>query len=188
MSVNKVILIGNLGKDAEIRTPGNGERAVMNFTLATSEKFRAPDGELKEETQWHNIVYWTKADSKVGGYLTKGTPVYVEGSINYRQYTDQQGVVKYITEIKAFTVQLISQKQQNAVSNQPGAYQPNGMPVGGYPQQPQNNPQGFQQTGMFPQYPVNNMPGNQAPMQPQPQPQRPGYNMPSGFEDLPDGF
>lgn len=188
MSVNKVILIGNLGKDAETRTPGNGERAVINFTLATSERYRAQDGELKEDTTWHNIVYWTKAGTNLPGYLTKGTTVYVEGQISNRQYTDQQGVTKYITEIKASRLDLISPKQQSAVSSQPGGYQQNGIPVG-Y-QQPQNNPQGFQQTGQFPQQPVNHVPMYEVAQQmtqQAPQPQR-VYNMPPGYENLPDGF
>ena len=195
MSVNKVILVGNLGKDAEVFTPAGGDRSSCKFTVATSERFRTQTGELKEETTWHNVVYWLKNDSGLLQYLKKGTMVYVDGSITNRQYTTQSGETKYITEIKAARVELIGGKPQSAVSQQQGPYQANGMPNGNYkpqqfapaPQQPvypQNNPAGFQQTGMFPQQPVNHVPLYEQAQQ-MGQPKQPTYSMPPGFEDLP---
>ena len=182
MSVNKVILVGNLGKDAEIFTPTGGDRSSCKFTVATSERYRTQTGELKEETTWHNIVYWLKNDSGLLQYLKKGTMVYVEGSISNRQYTTQSGETKYVTEIKASRVELIGGKPQSQLSAQQGPYQASGMPSGAsyQPQQyapapqqpvyPQNNQQGFQQTGMFPQQPVNHIPlYEQAQMMGQPQ-------------------
>lgn len=99
-SVNKVILIGNLGKDPEIRTLTNGDR-VANLSLATSEQWRDKStGERKEKTEWHRVVIFNDNIVKVAeNYLRKGSTVYVEGSLQTRKYTDQQGVEKYTTEV-----------------------------------------------------------------------------------------
>lgn len=92
-SVNKAILIGNLGKDPEVRYTGSGN-AVASFSLATTEKW----GE-KEETQWHNITAWKKLAEICGQYLKKGSKIYAEGRIQYRTYDDKNGVKRYVTEI-----------------------------------------------------------------------------------------
>jgi single-strand DNA-binding protein len=99
-SVNKVILIGNLGKDPEIRTLNSGDR-VANLRLATSETWRdKATGERKEKTEWHQVVIFNEGIVKVAeNYLKKGSTVYIEGSLQTRKYTDQQGVEKYSTEI-----------------------------------------------------------------------------------------
>ncbi|WP_433951342.1 single-stranded DNA-binding protein [Brevundimonas bullata] len=99
-SVNKVILIGNLGKDPEIRTLNSGDR-VANLRIATSEKWRdKATGERKEKTEWHQIVIFNENIVKVAeNYLKKGSTVYIEGSLQTRKYTDAQGVEKYSTEI-----------------------------------------------------------------------------------------
>ena len=99
-SVNKVILVGNLGRDPEIRTLNNGER-VANLSLATSETWRdRQSGERKEKTEWHRIVVFNENIVKVAeNYLKKGSTIYVEGSLQTRKWTDQQGVEKYSTEI-----------------------------------------------------------------------------------------
>ena len=99
-SVNKVILVGNLGKDPEIRTLNNGER-VANLSLATSEQWRdKATGERKEKTEWHRVVIFNDNIVKVAeNYLKKGSTVYVEGSLQTRKWTDQQGVEKYSTEV-----------------------------------------------------------------------------------------
>jgi len=99
-SVNKVILIGNLGKDPEIRTLGSGDR-VANLRIATSETWRDKStGERKEKTEWHSVVIFNENIVKVAeNYLRKGSTVYVEGSLQTRKWTDQSGVEKYSTEI-----------------------------------------------------------------------------------------
>ena len=99
-SVNKVILIGNLGKDPEIRTLGSGDR-VANLRIATSETWRDKStGERKEKTEWHSVVIFNENIVKVAeNYLRKGSTVYVEGALTTRKWTDQQGVEKYSTEI-----------------------------------------------------------------------------------------
>lgn len=99
-SVNKVILIGNLGKDPEIRTLNSGDR-VCNLRIATSETWRdKATGERKEKTEWHQVVIFNENIVKVcENYLKKGSTVYIEGSLTTRKYTDQQGVEKYTTEV-----------------------------------------------------------------------------------------
>ncbi len=99
-SVNKVILIGNLGRDPEIRTLNSGDR-VANLRIATSETWRdKATGERKEKTEWHSVVIFNENIVKVAeNYLKKGSTVYVEGSLQTRKYTDAQGVEKYSTEI-----------------------------------------------------------------------------------------
>jgi len=99
-SVNKVILIGNLGKDPEIRSLSSGER-VCNLSLATSEQWRdKSSGERKEKTEWHRVVIFNDNIIKVAeNYLKKGSTVYIEGAIQTRKWTDQSGVEKYSTEI-----------------------------------------------------------------------------------------
>ncbi len=99
-SVNKVILIGNLGKDPEIRTLNSGER-VANLTIATSEQWRdKASGERKERTEWHRVVIFNDNLAKIAEqYLRKGSSVYVEGSLQTRKWTDQSGQEKYTTEV-----------------------------------------------------------------------------------------
>jgi single-strand DNA-binding protein len=99
-SVNKVIIIGNLGKDPEIRTLNSGER-VANLTVATSEQWRDKmTGERKEKTEWHRVVIFNDNLAKIAEqYLRKGSTVYLEGSLQTRKWTDQQGQEKYTTEI-----------------------------------------------------------------------------------------
>ena len=99
-SVNKVILVGNLGRDPEIRTLNSGDR-VANLRIATSETWRdKATGERKEKTEWHSVVIFNENIVKVAEqYLRKGSTVYVEGSLQTRKYTDAQGVEKYSTEI-----------------------------------------------------------------------------------------
>lgn len=99
-SVNKVILIGNLGRDPEIRTLNSGDR-VCNLRIATSETWRdKATGERKEKTEWHQVVIFNENIVKVAeNYLKKGSTVYIEGALTTRKYTDQQGVEKYTTEV-----------------------------------------------------------------------------------------
>lgn len=99
-SVNKVIIVGNLGRDPEIRTLNSGDR-VANLTVATSEQWRDKmSGERKEKTEWHRVVIFNDNLAKIAEqYLRKGSTVYIEGSLQTRKWTDQQGVEKYTTEI-----------------------------------------------------------------------------------------
>ena len=97
-SINKIILIGNLGQDPELRYTSSGV-AVASFSMATSESWKDQDGNIQEKTQWHKLVAWRKLAEIVGEYLKKGSKVYVEGRIQYRSYDDKNGVKKDITEI-----------------------------------------------------------------------------------------
>ena len=106
MSLNKVMLIGNLGKDPEVRFTGTG-RAVARFPLATSEVWNDAEGQRQERTEWHNVVVWGKQAETCGQYLAKGRQVFVEGSIRTRQYDDKEGNRRYITEIVAMRVQFL---------------------------------------------------------------------------------
>jgi single-strand DNA-binding protein len=106
MSVNKVILIGNLGRDPEVRFTAGG-KALARFSIATSEMWNDAEGTRQERTDWHNIVVWGKQAESCGQYLQKGRQVYIEGSIRNRQYDDKDGNKKYITEIHALRVQFL---------------------------------------------------------------------------------
>jgi len=105
-SVNKVILVGNLGRDPELRYTASGT-PVANFTMATSERWTDPSGEKKERTEWHRIVVWGKQAEIVGEYLHKGKQVYIEGSLQTREWTDREGNKRYTTEVKAQRVQML---------------------------------------------------------------------------------
>ncbi|SMD35162.1 single-strand binding protein [Reichenbachiella faecimaris] len=96
--VNKVILLGNLGKDPEVRHLENG-RAVANFSIATSETYKNKQGEKVTNTEWHNVVLWTPLAEIAEKYLNKGNQVYIEGKLTSRSYEDKDGVTKYITEV-----------------------------------------------------------------------------------------
>lgn len=98
--INKVILVGNLGKDPEIRSLENGV-SVAKFPLATSESYKNRNGERVETTEWHNIVMWRGLAEIAEKFLKKGSRVYIEGKIRTRSYDDKDGIKKYITEIEA---------------------------------------------------------------------------------------
>lgn len=108
-SVNKVILIGNLGKDPELRYTSSGV-AVASFTLATNEAWKDQDGTMQERTQWHNIVAWRKLAEICGEYLKKGGKIYVEGKLQYRSYDDKTGVKRYVTEIVLDEMLMLDRK------------------------------------------------------------------------------
>ena len=106
MSLNKVMLIGNLGKDPELRFTPSG-RAVARFSLATSESWTDQQGQKQDRTEWHNVVVWGKQAESCGQYLSKGRQVFIEGSIRSRQYDDKEGQKRYITEVIAQRVQFL---------------------------------------------------------------------------------
>lgn len=99
-SLNKAMIIGNLGSDPEVRAIASGAR-VANFSVATNRKWTGRDGTSQEKTEWHRIVAWEKLADLAERFLKKGDRVYVEGEIEYRSYEDKDGVTKYITEIRA---------------------------------------------------------------------------------------
>ncbi len=105
-SVNKVILVGNLGKDPEVRFTPSG-RAVSKFSLATTDSWTDQESGRQERTEWHNIVVWGKQAENCGQYLAKGRQVYIEGAIRSRSYDDKDGNKRYITEIVAQRVQFL---------------------------------------------------------------------------------
>lgn len=112
MSVNKVILIGRLGDDPEVRYTAGGS-AVANFSIATSEKWTDKDsGEKKERTEWHKIAAWGKLGEICGEYLKKGKQVYIEGHLQTRSWDDKDGNKKYMTEVVASTMVMLGDKDK----------------------------------------------------------------------------
>jgi single-strand DNA-binding protein len=108
-SLNKAMLIGNVGQDPEIRTIPNGAR-VAQFSVATSRRWNDKNGQQQEKTEWHRVVAWEKLVEIIERYVKKGDRIYVEGEIEYRQYQDKDGVTKYSTEIRARDVVLLGSR------------------------------------------------------------------------------
>jgi single-strand DNA-binding protein len=108
-SVNKVILIGNLGKDPETRYMPNGD-AVTNITLATTETWKDKNGEKQEKTEWHRVTFYRKLAEIAGEYLKKGRPVYVEGRLETRKWTDKAGIERYTTDVIATDMKMLGSK------------------------------------------------------------------------------
>lgn len=151
MSLNKVMLIGNVGRDPEIRylegTTGNTK--VATFTLATTERYRDRGGEFRENTEWHNIVAWRNSADVAEKFIRKGTQLYIEGRLRTRSWTDQTGAKRYTTEVQVDNLQLLGKKNDNpgatgAPLAQPTVQSPaQQVPV--QPAQPlQTTPQAFQ--------------------------------------------
>jgi single-strand DNA-binding protein len=110
-SVNKVILVGNLGRDPEVRYAPSGA-AICNVTIATSRQWKdKTSGERQEETEWHRVVFYDRLAEIAGEYLKKGRPVYVEGRLKTRKWTDKDGVEKYTTEVIAQEMQLLGGRE-----------------------------------------------------------------------------
>lgn len=164
--VNKVILVGNLGQDPEVRYMPNGG-AVANITLATSESWRDKQtGETKEKTEWHRVVLFGKLAEVAGEYLRKGSQVYIEGSLQTRKWTDQAGVEKYTTEIVVNvggTMQMLGGRQGGGAPAGGGnAGQQQGS--WGQPQQPQTSNQFSGGAQSRPQQNAAPAPSNEPPM------------------------
>jgi len=126
--INKVILIGNLGKDPELRYTSSGV-AVASFTLATNESWKDPEGNVQERTQWHNIVAWRKLAEICGEYLKKGSKIYLEGKLQYRNYDDKNGVKRYVTEIVLDEMLMLDNKGGSQSAGEP-AQQRDEAPAG----------------------------------------------------------
>lgn len=112
MSVNKVILVGNLGKDPELRYTPSGT-AVATFSLATTERYKDREGNKQEKTEWHNIVVWRQLAEICGKFLHKGKQVYVEGKIQNRSYDDRDGNKRYISEVVVNEMQMLGSRDDN---------------------------------------------------------------------------
>ncbi|MGB2130029.1 MAG: single-stranded DNA-binding protein [Marinobacterium sp.] len=164
--INKVILVGNLGGDPEVRYMPNGN-AVTNVTLATSDSWKDKQtGQMQERTEWHRVVFFNRLAEIAGEYLRKGSKVYVEGALRTRKWQDQSGQDRYTTEIVASEMQMLDSRGGADAGN----YAPQGDAMGyGQPQQqaPRRQPQ------QAPQQPQQQAP--QAPQQPAP-----------GFDDFDD--
>ena len=132
MSINKVILIGHVGKDPEVFQMQSGDKNAK-FSLATSETYKNNQGEKVTNTEWHNIVCWKKLAEIVEQYVKKGMMVYVDGKIKTRSYDNKEGVKVYTTEIMADSVQMLGNKSDNHTSqnNTPAQSQPaqNAVPM-----------------------------------------------------------
>ena len=169
-SLNKVQLIGNVGKEPENRQVG--DNVVIKFTVATTERFTDRNGQQVDNTEWHNVEYWSR-NGGILQYLHKGTQVYVEGKLKTDSWQGQDGKTNYKTSIRAQVLQLLGGKPQGQQAPQyqqgypqQGAAEIRQQYQQGYPQQ------GFQQSGVFPQQPVNQ------------QYQQGGF-APQGIDDLP---
>ena len=184
-SVNKVIIVGNLGKDPELRTFPNGDQ-VANVTIATTDRWRDKNtGENREITEWHRVMFTGRLAEIAGQYLRKGSQVYVEGSLRTRKWTDQQGQERYTTEIRADQMQMLGSRQGMGGGGQ-GGYDDSGYGGG--------NDGGYDAAPAAPQRRAAPAPMAQrpapAPMQPRPAPapapvqQAPRAN--SGFDDMDD--
>lgn len=138
MSFNKVILVGNVGKDPEIRRFENNIKA--SFSLATSETYTPKGGEKVTQTEWHNIVAWRRLAELAENYIRKGTQILVEGKLRYRSYDDRDGNKRYVVEVEADTIQLLGRKQDSQNQQQSGQMIQNN--AGGYtaPMPPAQNP------------------------------------------------
>ena len=140
-SVNKVILVGNLGADPETRYAPSGD-AICNIRLATTDSWKDKNtGEKKEATEWHRVVLYRKLGEVAGQYLRKGSSVYIEGRIKTRKWQDKDGNDRYTTEIEATEMQMLGSRQSGGQSDQ-GEYQPPpSRPAGGNASQQQRQPQ-----------------------------------------------
>lgn len=164
-SVNKVIIVGNLGRDPEVRYMPSGD-AVANIAVATTDKWKdKQSGEQKEQTEWHRVSFFGKLAEIAGQYLVKGSQVYIEGKLQTRKYTDKDGVEKFATEIRADTMQMLGSRQGGSDGGQQG-----GAPR----QSSQQRPQG----GNAPQHRQAAPQQRQAP--------RPQQSPSSGFDDMDD--
>ena len=137
-SVNKVIIVGNLGRDPEVRHLPNGD-AVANIAVATTDKWKdKQSGEPREQTEWHRVSFFGRLAEIAGEYLTKGSQVYLEGKLQTRKYTDKDGNEKYTTEIKADVLQMLGSRGQSGESQAPR--QQSNAPRQSAPQQRQPAP------------------------------------------------
>jgi single-strand DNA-binding protein len=158
--INKVILIGNVGQDPEVRYTGDASNGakVATLRLATTERYKDRNGNLQEHTEWHSVVVWRNTADVVEKYVRKGSQIYVEGRLRTRSWDDQNGNKRYATEIVADTLQLLGRKPegqqggyQQSYNGQSQGYQ---QPYGAQPQQPYQQPSYGQQQYVQPVQPA----------------------------------
>ena len=191
-SVNKVTLVGNLGRDPEIRTFPSGDQ-VANVTIATTDRWRDKNtGENKEATEWHRVVFNGRLAEIVGQYLRKGSQVYVEGSLRTRKWTDQSGQERFTTEIRADQMQMLGSRQGQGGQSQGGGDE-YGYGDSSYGDQGGGNagaPQGGYQQRRAPApapAPAAMAPRQAPPQRPAPAPMpAPAPRAASGFDDMDD--
>ena len=161
--INKVILIGNVGQDPEVRYTGdvNNGTKVATLRVATTERYRDRNGNLQEHTEWHSVVVWRNTADVVEKYVKKGTQVYIEGRLRSRSWDDQNGNKRYVTEIVADTLQLLGRRPEG--QSQQGGYN-----------------QGYQQA-----QPAYQQPAYQQPAAQQPAYQQPAYQQPAAPQAQP---
>ena len=123
--LNKVLLMGNLGRDPEVRFTTGGT-SVANFSIATNESWKDKNGQLQEKTEWHRIVVWGKLAELCGEYLKKGRQAFIEGRLQTREWTDKEGKKNYSTEIVAHNVQFIGGRPEGAGASASSAATSNG--------------------------------------------------------------
>ena len=141
--VNKVILIGNLGQDPELRYTGSGT-AVCNLRVATNESYKDQDGQFVEKTEWHSVVTWSRLAEICGEYLKKGSRVYFEGSLQTRSWEDRDGNTRYTTEIKAREMMMLDGRDSDSGGGDNYSYdqrRPQQQRQQPRPQQQQRQPQ-----------------------------------------------
>ena len=129
-SLNKVQLIGNLGRDAELRYTQGGQ-AVATLNMATTEVWNDKAGQRQEKTEWHRVVLWGKSAESLNEYLVKGKQIYVEGKLQTRKWSDKEGIERYTTEINAFSIVLLGGGRDSG--GQRGGGRRGGSDVGGDP-------------------------------------------------------
>lgn len=174
--VNKVILVGNVGGDPEVRYMPSGG-AVTNLTLATSESWKDKQtGQPQERTEWHRVVFFNRLAEIAGEYVRKGSKIYVEGSLRTRQW-EQDGVKRYTTEIVASEMQMLDSRQGGQQGGQPSAQQ------GGYAPQQDSQQGGFQQQSAPQQNYQQSAPQQRAPQSAPQQPQQQPGGFDSDFDD-----
>ena len=135
-SVNKVILVGNLGRDPEMRYMPDGT-AVASLSVATTDKYKDKSGQMVETTEWHRVNFFGKVAEVCGQYLKKGSQIFVEGAIRTRKYTDKEGVEKYVTEIKGDRMQMLGSRSNSDQADNDSA--PSRQPQHSPPSRPQSS-------------------------------------------------
>lgn len=119
--INKVILVGNLGRDPDVHTASSGS-IVTQLSLATSRRVKNPDGSYGDEVEWHRVVCFSRTAEVARDYLSKGRQVYVEGRLRTRKYADKQGVERWVTEVICETLKLLGRKDDGAAPAAPAAH------------------------------------------------------------------
>lgn len=186
-SLNKVFLIGNVGRDPEVRyldqgsAQGGQSTKVATFTLATTDRYRDRSGELRENTEWHNLVLWRQLADLAEKFIRKGSQIYVEGRIRTRSYNDQQGQKKFMTEIVADNVQLLGRRDGEGAPV--GAPAPGGYAAPAAPAAPAYQAPSYQAPA--PAAPAQDGYRRREPVQAPSAPVAPDFGAPAQDDDLP---